>query len=292
MAERRVVDFFGFLHGDHAARYPSTAGTQEPCDPALLERVLADLERDGCAVVPEVVPRSVVDAIRDDVLPRFQHSSGRNNFEGFATQRLYTVMAKTLVCNPLVEHPLVLGVLDRLFEPNYLLSQLQVINILPGEAAQPLHHDDRIYPFPRPRRPLGAAAIWAIDDFTADNGATVVIPGSHRWDDRQPTTEDAARARSVAMPAGSVVIFTGTLWHGGGANRTDRPRLGVAAQYCAPFLRQQENLTLGIPREQVARCSEHIQRLIGYSIFPPFVGFVNGQHPRRLLADAAGERGE
>jgi len=285
MADRHVVDFFGFLHGDHAGRHRSTAGTQAPCDAGLLERVLADLERDGCAVVPEVVPRPVVDAIRADVLPRFQHGAGRNNFEGFATQRLYTVMAKTLVCNPLVEHPLVLGVLDRLFEPNYLLSQLQVINILPGEAAQPLHHDDRIYPFPRPRRPLGAAAIWAIDDFTADNGATVVIPGSHRWDDRLPTAEDEARARPVVMPAGSVVIFTGTLWHGGGANRTDRPRLGVAAQYCAPFLRQQENLTLGIPPAQVARCSEHVRRLIGYSIFPPFVGFVNGQHPKRLLEE-------
>jgi hypothetical protein len=277
------LDFDSFLHGDHAQRHRSTAGTQPAYDGAHVDRLAADIARDGYAIVERVAPPSLLDEIRADVMPRFVHRRGRNNFEGFATQRLYTVMAKTLVCNPLVEHPLVLGILDRLLDPNYLLSQLQVINILPGEAAQPLHFDDGIYPFARPRRPLGAAAIWAIDDFTADNGATVVIPRSHEWDDRRPTDGDAVR--SVVMPAGSVVVFVGTLWHGGGANRSTAARLGVAAQYCAPFLRQQETLTLGIPRAQVARCSEHVQRLVGYSIHPPFMGFVDGQHPKRLLGD-------
>ncbi len=162
-----------------------------------------------------------------------------------------------------------------------LLSQLQAIDILPGEAAQPLHYDDAFYRWPRPRRALGAAAIWAIDDFTAENGATVVIPRSHLWGERMPGPGDAACP--VVMPQGSVLLFLGTLWHGGGENRSGRSRLCVTAQCCAPWVRQQENFSLSVSRERVKRCSEHIQRLLGCSIHPPFMGFVNGMHPKRLL---------
>jgi ectoine hydroxylase-related dioxygenase (phytanoyl-CoA dioxygenase family) len=135
----------------------------------------------------------------------------------------------------------------------------------------------------RPRPPLGAATIFAIDDFTADNGATVMVPGSHLWDDRTPTADDV-RLPAV-MPAGSVVFFVGTLWHGAGANRTERGRLCVTAQYCAPWCRQQENFSLSVSRERARASSEHIQRMLGYSICPPFVGFVDGMHPKRLLED-------
>ena len=225
----------------------------------------------------------MVAEIKQDLMPRFEHDSGRNNFEGFKTQRLYAFFEKSLVCNPLVEHPLILGCLDRLFEPNYLLSQLQAINILPGEAQQPLHHDDLFYRVPRPRRALGAATIWAIDEFTEENGATVVLPGSHLWGERQPTDED--ERFSVVMPAGSVVFFLGTLWHSGGANKSDAPRLCVSAQYCDAWCRQQENYSLSISRDTVKRCSDHIQRMLGYSIHAPFMGFVDGKHPRRLLED-------
>ena len=268
---------------DLAGTYRSTAGTQAAADPAMVQRCMADLERDGYTIVECLLPPEQVRAICDDILPRLTHDSGRNNFEGFRTQRLYSVIEKTLVCNALVEHPLVLALLDRILEPNYLLSQLQTINILPGEAAQPLHFDDGFYPWPRPRRALGAATIFAIDPFTADNGATVVIPGSHRWPDRMPDDEERAGAISAVMPAGSMLFFLGTLWHGGGANRSDGARLCATAQYCAPWCRQQENYSLSISRERVKLCSEHIQRMLGYSIHPPFMGFVNGLHPKRLL---------
>jgi ectoine hydroxylase-related dioxygenase (phytanoyl-CoA dioxygenase family) len=185
----------------------------------------------------------------------------------------------------LVERPLILGCLDRIFEPNYLLSQLQAINILPGEAQQPLHPDDAFYRVPRPRPPLGAATIWAIDDFTEENGATVAIPKSHLWDDRVPNEEDLKHQQSVVMPAGSVLLFVGTLWHGGGANRSHAARLCVSAQYCAPWCRTQENYSLSLSRDTVKKCSEHIQRMLGYSIHPPFMGFVDGKHPKRLLED-------
>ena len=206
-----------------------------------------------------------MDALKADVLPRFKHEAGRNNFEGLATQRLYSMMAETDIANPMVEHPLILGLLDKIFEPNYLLSQLQVINIHPNEAAQPLHYDDGFYPWPRPRRALGAATIIAVDEFTENNGATVVIPQSHLWGDRIPEETDIKTSLKAVMPKGSVLFFLGTLWHGGGANKTTSPRMCLTAQYCAPFCRTQENFSLSIPKARVKTFSENIQRLLGYS---------------------------
>jgi ectoine hydroxylase-related dioxygenase (phytanoyl-CoA dioxygenase family) len=265
-----------------ARTHKSTAGTQPAVAPERLEAHLAALDRDGFLVVEGLIPGAKLEEIRAEVTPMLG-PAGRNNFEGFATRRLYSVIEKTSVCNDLVEHPLVLGLIDRLLAPNYLLSQLQVIEILPGEAAQPLHYDDGFYPVPRPRPPLGVATIFAIDDFTAENGATVVLPGSHRWPDRTPGGEDRLAQKSVVMPAGSLLFFLGTLWHGGGQNRARAPRMCVTAQYCAPWCRPQENFSLSVSRERARGCGEHIQRMLGYSICPPFMGFVNGMHPKRLL---------
>lgn len=280
-----VEDIGEYSSVELAAKYKSTAGSQPQAPKEDVDLCMAAIERDGFVIIENLIGKELVAEIKEDLLPRFEHDSGRNNFEGFKTQRLYAFFEKSLVANPLVEHPLILGILDRLFEPNYLLSQLQAINILPGEAQQPLHPDDAFYRVPRPRRPLGAATIWAIDDFTEENGATVVIPGSHLWDDRMPTASDLENLQPVVMPAGSVVFFVGTLWHGGGANRSDSPRLCVTAQYCAPWCRTQENYSLSISRDTVKKCSEHIQRMLGYSIHPPFMGFVDGKHPKRLLED-------
>lgn len=285
MTRIEVRDVDEYARVELAKKYPSTAGSQAQASVEEVDRCMDALERDGYVVLEKLISEDLLAEIKEDLLPRFEYDSGRNNFEGFKTQRLYAFFEKSLVCNPLVEHPLILGCLDRIFEPNYLLSQLQAINILPGEAQQPLHHDDLFYRVPRPRRPLGAATIWAIDDFTEENGATVVIPKSHLWDDRHPTDADLREQRSVVMPAGSVVLFVGTLWHGGGANRTEAARLCVSAQYCAPWCRTQENYSLSLSRDTVKKCSEHIQRMLGYSIHAPFMGFVDGKHPRRLLED-------
>lgn len=279
----RDVEEYGSV--ELAKKYPSTAGSQPQVPAEDVERCMEEIERDGYVIIENLISPELVAEIKEDLIPRFSYDSGRNNFEGFKTQRLYAFFEKSLICNPLVEHPLILGCLDRVFEPNYLLSQLQAINILPGEEQQPLHHDDLFYRVPRPRPALGAATIWAIDEFTQQNGATVVIPGSHLWDDRQPTEDDRKNLEPVVMPAGSVVLFLGTLWHAGGANRSDAARLCVSAQYCAPWCRTQENYSLSLSRETVKKCSEHIQRMLGYSIHAPFMGFVDGKHPRRLLED-------
>jgi len=284
MKGRVFRDMLDYGRTDLAGTFRSTAGTQEAVPPALLDDAMRAFDENGYVIFERLLPEELVSAIEADVRPRMTHG-GRNTFEGLATRRLYAVIEKTLACNALVDHPLVLGLLDRILEPNYLLSQLQVIDILPGEAAQMLHHDDAFYSVPRPRRPLGVATIFAIDPFTEDNGATVVIPGSHAWGDRAPGPDDLARAVPVVMPRGSMLFFSGTLWHGGGENRSPRARLCVTAQYCAPWCRQQENFSLSISKERVRECSEHVQRLLGYSIHGPFMGMVNGMHPKRVLGD-------
>ncbi len=270
---------------DLAGRYKSTAGTQEGVDKALIAEVMEQINRDGYIILENLFAPEDMDALKADALTRFKHKAGRNNFEGLATQRLYSMMAETDIANPMVEHPLIMGLLDQIFEPNYLLSQLQVINIHPNEAAQPLHYDDGFYPWPRPRRALGAATIIAVDDFTEDNGATVLIPQSHNWGDHMPSDEDKAKLIKAVMPKGSVLFFLGTLWHGGGANESQASRMCLTAQYCAPFCRTQENFSLSIPKERVKTFSETIQRLLGYSIHPPFMGMVEGKHPKRVLLE-------
>ncbi|MCW0235365.1 MAG: phytanoyl-CoA dioxygenase family protein [Ferrovibrio sp.] len=284
--EKMVVrDVSQYFRAELARKYRSTAGSQEQVDPALIDVLMAEIERDGYVILENLFSADEAAAMRAALQPHYHDYLGRNSFEGFGTKRLYAVIEKTLACNPLVEHPVILALLDRIFEPNYLLSQLQAIDILPGEAAQPPHHDDAFYRVSRPRAALGAATIMAIDDFTAENGATLLIPGSHKWDDRMPTAEETARAVPAVMPSGSVLFFIGTLWHGGGANVSSASRLCVTAQYCAPWCRQQENFSLSVSRERVKQCSEHVRRMLGYSIHPPFMGFVNGLHPKRLLED-------
>ncbi|OBG50217.1 phytanoyl-CoA dioxygenase family protein [Mycobacterium sp. E735] len=268
------------LRGDLAQRYRRTPTGGSSVDSKVVDADMAAIDRDGHVIWHDLLTPEQCDEIREVTQPWLGHT-GRNSFEGRRTQRIYSLLSRTRMCDGIVDHPRVLAVLDRLLMPNYLLSALQAINIQPGEAAQLAHHDDGFYPIPRPREPLAAATIWAIDDFTADNGATVLYPGSHRWGKRRPGPDD--RALPVVMPAGSCVFFVGTLWHGGGANSTDRDRLAVTAQYCQPWLRPMEAFTLSISRETARAVSDDIRRMLGYSIHPPFVGAVDGLHPLRLL---------
>ncbi|BBZ45263.1 phytanoyl-CoA dioxygenase family protein [Mycobacterium parmense] len=268
------------LRGDLAQRYRWTPSAGSSVDNATVEADMAALDRDGYVVWENLLGTEECRQIRETVRPWLGHT-GRNSFEGRRTQRVYSVLSRTRVCDRLVDHPRVLAVLDRLLMPNYLLSALQAINIQPNEAAQLAHHDDGFYPVPRPRAPLAAATIWAIDDFTADNGATVLFPGSHVWGKRRPGPED--RALPVVMPAGSCVFFVGTLWHGGGANNSGHDRLAVTAQYCQPWLRPMEAFTLSVSRDTARAVSDDIRRMLGYSIHPPFVGAVDGLHPLRVL---------
>ncbi|MDX1736247.1 MAG: phytanoyl-CoA dioxygenase family protein, partial [Halioglobus sp.] len=135
---------------------------------------------------------------------------------------------------------------------------------------------------PRPRPALSAATVFAVDEFTPDNGATVAIPASHLWGEERFPRDSDERVMAV-MPAGSCILFLGNLWHGGGANYSGASRLAITAQYCEPWVRTQENYFLSVSRETAASVSENIRRLLGYSIHPPFMGMCEGMHPKRKL---------
>ena len=256
--------------------------TKRDVDPALTDKDWESLQKHGYVMMQNLISDEQCAAIKAELLPLLSHT-GRNAFEGVKTQRLYATLTKTRVCDALATHPRILALLDRMFMPNYLLSQLQVINIQPGEAAQFVHHDDGFYPVPRPRAPLGAASIFAIDDFTAENGATNILPGSHIWGERMPTDDD--KLIPAVMPKGSAIFYGGTFWHGGGANNSNADRLAITCQYCEPWLRQQENYTLGTPKEIAREMTPELQSMLGYSIHPPYIGMVGGVHPKRLLKD-------
>jgi ectoine hydroxylase-related dioxygenase (phytanoyl-CoA dioxygenase family) len=253
-------------------------------DPGLLDRVGTDVERDGYAVVESLLSADEAAGVRDGLRQVLDRTpTGRNDFEGFNTRRIYALFAKTRAFDGLATHPLLLGVLDRILGASYQLSAPTGIEIGPGEKAQVLHTDDGIYPLPRPHPEVVLNSMWALDDFTEANGATRVVPGSHRWTDRLPVDPD--ETVTVTMPAGSVLFIAGTLWHGGGANTTDRTRLGVLLEYASGWLRPQENHVIAVPPDVVATLEPRLQELLGYGIHPPFVGYVDGRHPRRALED-------
>jgi ectoine hydroxylase-related dioxygenase (phytanoyl-CoA dioxygenase family) len=249
---------------------------------ATVAEALAALDRDGYCIAQGLLPPDRLAAVREAFDPLVASTpGGRNSFEGYRTRRVYAPFAKTRVLDQLALDPLVLGVLDELLG-QYQLSQPVAISIGPGEKRQAYHTDDQVYPLPRPHAEVVANVMWAIDDFTEENGATHVVPGSHRWTDRRPT-EDEPCARAV-MPAGSALIWVGSLYHCGGENQSDRPRLGVAMEYCASWLRPQENHYLSIPRAVVRDLPERLQELLGYNVHG-ILGNVDGRHPKKYLAE-------
>lgn len=279
---REIDSVTQYMDRDLARTHGFTRRTAEAdVDPAQFEAQHQTLLRDGYVILHDLIDPKALEALRTAAAAHLTHL-GRNSFEGERTQRIYGVPEKLREADPFIVHPLVLAHIDRLLKPNYLLSQAQVINIMSGSPAQPLHIDDGFYPFPRPRAALSVATVFAIDAFTEDNGATVAIPQSHAWDERRLPRPEDRRVRAV-MPAGSCILFLGTLWHGGGENHSTASRLALTAQYCEPYLRTQENYFLSVTRDTAATLSEDMLRLLGYSIHPPFMGMSNGMHPKRAL---------
>jgi ectoine hydroxylase-related dioxygenase (phytanoyl-CoA dioxygenase family) len=249
-----------------------------------VEPIVDGLRHDGYVVVESVLSPSRVEAVKAELQAILDATpTGRNGFEGFATKRIYRLFAKTRAFDDLAIDPVILGVVDHVIGPSHL-SAPTGIQIGPGEPAQVLHYDDSIYPLPRPHRDVVVNSIWAFDDFTVRNGATRFVPGSQQWgDNRRPGPDDPVV--QLEMPAGSAAFYTGSIWHGGGANEADRPRLGVILEYVAVWLRPQENHVIGVAPDIVATLPQKLQELLGYNVYPPFLGYVDGRHPRRFLPE-------
>ncbi|NND66567.1 MAG: phytanoyl-CoA dioxygenase family protein [Halioglobus sp.] len=264
------------------------------------EEILAELREVGYAQIPGFLSAPQLAAVNSYCDEQLGQNMGRNNFEGHQTERIYTLVARDRMFQDIVEDPRVMALCDALLMPNYLLTASQAIVIGPGESPQPWHTDDSFYPIPRPRPMVSLSTIVAVDSFTAENGGTQVVPGSHLWDDRKVSgyyisgdhesdTEIVARLAEQAVPvvmdAGDCVVFAGTLLHRGGANNSNGTRRAFSNQYCQPWARPQENFFLAIPPGEVAKMSPKVQSLLGYSLHPPFMGQVTASHPLKVLEE-------
>jgi ectoine hydroxylase-related dioxygenase (phytanoyl-CoA dioxygenase family) len=173
-------------------------------------------------------------------------------------------------------------VVERVLDRGCLVSSLSSIAIGPGESAQPIHADDQLIPIAKPHVPTVCNSMWALTDFTEANGATRIIPGTHIAD-CSPNYGQHYDSIPAEMSKGSVLIWHGSLWHGGGANRTSERRVGIAMNYCAGWIRQQENQQLGIPRDIARRFSPRLRELCGYGVYNGLIGHIDKRSPNELL---------
>jgi len=238
----------------------------------------------GYTIVENAIAPDLVEALSEALL-RLERDLGAkpagNGFEGHRTVRIYNLLAHGAPFAQVPVHPAVLPIVEGVLDPGCLISSLSSIAIDPGETAQPIHADDQVIPLEKPHAPLVCNSMWALTDFTEANGATRLAPGSHL----KPSPEYGGAYETIAaeMPRGSVLIWDGALWHGGGANRTDARRTGVAMNYCAGFIRQQENQQLGVPPDVARGFPPRLQELMGYGVYRGLIGHIDKQSPAQLL---------
>ena len=285
---------------------PDTAFTQQTdlsrwLGERSFDDVKAEFDETGYIIFENVLSAEELQSVKDALAPHLgEDLRGRNDFEGLKSNRVYAMLAKSPVFAELAIHPLALAFAEAELGKTCLLSAMLAIKLHPGETVQPWHFDDSCG-VARPRETTGVSAFWSITDTTEENGATELIPGSHIWgketpqhnfmsafddktvrdvDDDPAYREDAVK---MVMPAGSLGLAKGTLYHRGGANKSDAPRVIITPQYCAGFMRQLENMILAVPPEIAKTLPQRAQELIGYSIHPAFMGYVDGVHPAKTL---------
>lgn len=250
-----------------------------------LEQHLQEIETEGYTIINDAIEPSLIDAL-NDALNALEAGlgivPGANRFEGHHTIRIYNLLAHQDVFQAVPVHARLLPIVEQVLDKGCLVSSLSSIAIDPGESAQPMHVDDTLYNLPRPHQALVCNSMWALTDFTAANGATRLVPGSHLWEDK-PVYGDTYDAIAAEMPKGSLLIWNGSLWHGGGANTSGERRVGIAMNYCAGFLRQQENQQLGIPQEKVTSFEDRLLQLIGYGTYKGLIGHIDKKSPVQQL---------
>ena len=259
------------------------------------DAVAEALGADGCAVIEDLVPASTMDALASELEPWMASTpDGPDDFSGFATKRTGGLLARSETARRLVVHPTIRATAGRVLShaTSYQLHLTQVIAIGPGETGQPIHRDQwafDFFPFPAGYE-VQCNTLWAMTDFTEENGATRVIPGSnHAPDKQQFSVDDTVPAE---MARGSVLVYTGALYHGGGANRSDSVRCGVNITYNLSWLRQEENQYLSVPLELAKTFDEDLQRLMGYSRGAYALGYVDDlRDPIEVLRPEAGRIG-
>lgn len=261
-------------------------------DPDAVADVIA---ADGCVVLDDVIDRTVIDRLRAELEPWLEATPfGPDDFSGRRTRRTGALVARSETARELVLDPLVLATVERVLahSTSFQLHLTQIIALGPGQPAQGIHRDQwafDFFSFP-PGYEVQCNTIWALTDFTERNGATRVIPGSNHFADKLGfTVEDTEPAE---MTAGSVLVYTGSLYHGGGANRSDDIRYGANITYNLSWLRQEENQYLSVPLELARELPERLQRLLGYARGAYALGYVDDlRDPIEVLRPGAGTEG-
>lgn len=249
---------------------------------AAIHDVEAAIREAGCAVVERLATVEQMLTIEAELEPFLAATAtGGDEFTGLQTRRTGALLARSVGFRGLAAHPLVIGLLDRVLgdhATSYQLHLTQVIDIGPGAPAQIVHRDQwafDFFPFPSGFE-VECHTMWAMTDFTEENGATRVIPGSHRWEDKlRPSVEETIAAE---MPKGSVLLYVGSLYHGGGANQSPAARRGVNVGYTLSWLRQEENQYLACPPEVARVLPEDLARLAGYRRGAYALGYYGDLH--------------
>jgi ectoine hydroxylase-related dioxygenase (phytanoyl-CoA dioxygenase family) len=246
------------------------------------------IAEDGYTIVEGAIDIGLIDDLNDDLL-RLERKLGivpaNNLFEGVHTTRIYNLLGRGRNFERIPVHPAILPICEGVLDPGLLVSSLSSIAIGPDESPQPIHADDQVIPLPKPHPPTVCNTMWALTEFTEANGATRIIPGTHKGA-TSPDLSQRYDSIPAEMDKGSVLVWHGSLWHGGGANTTAERRVGIAMNYCAGYIRQQENQQLGLPVELVRRFSPRLQQLVGYGIYRGLIGHIDKQVPANLLLDA------
>ena len=247
---------------------------------------------DGYCVIERAAEPELTDGLKA-ALERIEreHRLGpaKTSFEGFKTLRINNLLTYEEIFWEVPLHDGVLPVVEQLLDEECLLSSFCSLVLGPGQEAQPIHEDTQLIPLPRPHIPISINAIWALSDFRADNGATRIVPGSHKF----PSSPEYGRAYdavTATMPAGSVMLFDSALWHGGGVNESGERRFAFSCAYCWGWMRQQENLQLGIDRDIARRFPRRLQELCGYSVYKGQFGHIDNRDPIELLGRERAKR--
>ena len=241
-----------------------------------IDKILEIIDRDAAVVIDNVLSPKDLDEIQTELKPYFKNDiEGDNEFTGFQTKRVGALMARSPKCRELALDPTINALSKKFLQPHcddYQLHFTSAISIGPNETPQILHRDRGVWGGYVPRSiETQFSTIWAITDFTKENGATLVVPGSHKWDkNRIPLDEEI---KSAEMNAGSVFIYTGSIMHGGGANKTSENRLGVFLHYAPNWLRQEENQYLSCPPSIAKDLAPELRDLMGYSQGGYVLGF-------------------
>jgi ectoine hydroxylase-related dioxygenase (phytanoyl-CoA dioxygenase family) len=251
-----------------------------PAD-ASAEAISAILDSEGALVLDEVIPRTQVAAVLDEIMPYIAATpGGRDAFSGFATTRTGALAARSAQCRALILHPAILAACDKFLLracDRYQLHLTQVIRIRPGQGAQPLHRDRLAWGgFLKEVEPQ-LNTIWAMTEFTGENGATLVVPGSPGWaEGRRAEPHEITQAE---MSPGSVLVYSGSVIHAGGENRSTTDRIGINLTYCLGWLRQEENQYLSCPPAIARTLDPKLQALMGYQMGSYALGYYTPPLP-------------